>query len=124
MSVSRVRHTGFVVGDLKKSMDFYCGILGLTVYRREVEEGEYIEKLVGIKNVRVEWVKLNVPGGGLVELLQYHYHPDPDVFKKQENFPSNRLGCSHIALTVNNLAALHKTLIESGHSCNSEPLTS
>ena len=53
MKALRVRHTGFVVSDLNKSMDFYCGVLGLTVYKRKIEEGEYIEKLVCIKRVHL-----------------------------------------------------------------------
>ncbi len=96
--------------------------MGLTIYRREEERGEYIDALVGIKNVRVEWVKLNVPNGGLIELLDYHSHPDPAVSGKPEAIPSNRLGSGHIALTVTNLEELYKTLIKNGYECNSKPL--
>ncbi len=122
MVASRVRHIGFVVRDLEKSLKFYCGILGLTIYKREIEEGEYIENLVGIKGVRLEWAKLNVPEGGLIELLSYRSHPDPEVLKKPEPIPSNRLGSGHVALTVTNLDQLYKELLKNGISCNSEPL--
>lgn len=105
-------------------MEFYCGVLGLTVYKREVEEGEYIEKLVGIKNVRVEWVKLNIPGGGLIELLEYASHPDPDVSKKAESLSSNRLSSGHVALAVDNVEELYEALIAKGYVCNSPPLVS
>ena len=137
MIVSRARHTGFVVRDIERSLKFYCGILGLTVYKRETEQGEYIEKLVGIKNARVEWVKLNIPGGGLIELLEYHSHPDPEVSRSEgarlarpsgeaakisQPLSSNRLASGHIALTVENLDALYKTLVAGGYECNSAPL--
>lgn len=123
MTVSRIRHVGLVVRDLEKSMRFYCGVLGLSVYKRYSEpSGEFIDKLTGIKNVSLEWVKLSAPDGGLIELLKYRSHPDPSASEKPADFPSNRLGCSHVALTVRDLASLHKKLLENGHHCNSEPL--
>ncbi len=122
MIASRVRHTGFVVRNLEKSLKFYRDVLGLTVYKRETEQGDYIEKLVGIKGVRVEWVKLNVPEGGLIELLQYHSHPDTEASKNPESLPSNKVSSGHIALTVKDLDALYQTLVKGGYKCNSAPL--
>ena len=52
--------------------------------------------------MRLEWAKLRAPDGSLVELLQYHSHPE---HRPVEIAPSNRLGCSHIAFTVDDLAA-------------------
>ena len=123
LMITSIRHVGLVVKDLNRSLKFYCDLLGLSIYSRHVEEkGQFIDKLVSINNVVVEWVKLNIPGGGLIELLQYHSHPDADNFKDDEYFPSNRLGCSHIAFTVHDLFALYNKLIQKGYKCNSEPL--
>lgn len=123
--ITSLRHVGLVVRDLDRSLKFYCDTLGLSIHKRYAEEqGEYIDRLVNIENVVLEWVKLKIPGGGLIELLQYHSHPDPDVLKKPENFLSNRLGCSHIALTVSGISVLYKKLIRNGYKCNSEPLVS
>jgi catechol 2,3-dioxygenase-like lactoylglutathione lyase family enzyme len=55
---------------------------------------------VGLNNVRIETVKLKSPCGALIELLQYHTHPSD---KKITNQPSNQLGCSHIAITVDKI---------------------
>src|SRR5258708_39224032 len=107
MEALRVRHVGFVVRDMERSLKFYCDILGLSVYKREVEEGEFIESLVGMKGVRLAWVKLSVPNGGLIELLQYKSHPDPDFLGA---LPSNRLASGHIALTVVNLDKLYEEI--------------
>ena len=112
------RHTGLVVRNLERSLAFYCGMLGLEVWRQATEEGEYIDKVVGIPNVRLEWVKLRAPDGSVVELLQYHSHP---VSTPLENAPSNRLGCSHIAFTVADLNATYQTLVARGCSCNCAP---
>lgn len=123
--ISSIRHTGIVVRNLDESLRFYCGILGLSIYKQCTEKpGQFIDKLTGINNVKLEWVKVIIPKGGLIELLQYHSHPDPDVFKAPETFPSNRLGCSHISLTVDNLSQLYDELIKNGYKCNSKPLLS
>ena len=122
MKISRIRHVAFVVQDLKKSMYFYRDILGLKEYKREIEEGEFIEKLTGIKSVKLEWIKFIIPEGGLIELLQYHSHPDKVLFEK--NARSNQIGCSHVALTVSNLENLYIKLSKENFICKSKPLIS
>ncbi|TSA19769.1 glyoxalase [bacterium] len=123
--ISSIRHVGVVVRDLDQSLKFYSGVLGLSIYRRHMEEpGNFIDRLTGIQNVRLEWVKLIIPKGGLIELLQYHSHPDPDCITRPVPSPSNQLGCSHVALTVDNLWRLYKELISNGYICNSEPISS
>jgi catechol 2,3-dioxygenase-like lactoylglutathione lyase family enzyme len=123
--ISSIRHVGIVVRNLDESIKFYCGILGLSIYKRHSEKpGQFIDKLVGINNVELEWVKVIIPNGGLIELLQYHSHPDPDIFCNIVMSPSNRLGCSHISLTVKNLSRLYYELTENGYTCKSEPLYS
>mgnify|MGYP003956536401 CR=1 FL=1 len=122
--ISSIRHVGFVVKDLEESLKFYSGILGLEVYRRFTEEGDFIDSLTGIKKVKLEWIKLIIPKAGLIELLQYHSHPDLDVLDKVNRGASNRLGCSHVALTVNDLSALYERLKDQGYTCKSKPLIS
>lgn len=99
--IRSVRHTGLVVRDIERSVSFYSA-LGLKVWQREVETGPFIDAVVGIPGVRLEWAKLRVPDGPLLELLQYHSHPDGQSLCAA---PSNRLGCSHVAFTVDDLSA-------------------
>jgi catechol 2,3-dioxygenase-like lactoylglutathione lyase family enzyme len=120
--ISSIRHVGFVVSDLENSLKFYSDILGLKIYRRFIEEGDFIDSLTGIKNVKLEWAKLIIPQGGLIELLQYHSHPDPDTPNNLSRSSSNRLGCSHVALTVEDLSTLYQEIISNGFACKSEPL--
>lgn len=123
--ISSIRHIGIVVRDLDESLKFYRDTLGLSVYMRHTDESDqFIDRLVGIDKVKLEWVKVIIPKGGLIELLQYHSHPDPDVFKDPQMFPSNRLGCSHVSVTVDNLSQLYDELIRKGYKCNSAPLLS
>jgi catechol 2,3-dioxygenase-like lactoylglutathione lyase family enzyme len=94
--VTNTRHTGIVVKDINKAVSFYEG-MGMVLVKRMVEEGPYIEKLVGLPNARLEWAKLRLPDQSLLELLQYHSHPETGTDALQESY---RLGCSHIAFTV------------------------
>ena len=72
------RHTGLVVNNLDDSVKFYEG-LGLKVWNRQVETGDFISKVVGIKNAEVETAKLNFL------------------------YPSDRHGCSHVSFTVKDI---------------------
>lgn len=94
------RHTGLVVRDLERSIQFYKA-LGMRVWRREEETGPFIDTVIGIPDVHIKLAKMNCPDGSLVELLQYHSHPD---IQPPMDAPSNRLGCSHIAFTVDDIA--------------------
>ena len=87
MQLKSVRHTGLVVRDLEQSLHFYQDILGLTVWKRTLETGAFIEKVVGIPGVSLEWVKLKLPDDTMIELLQYHSHPDQKPFQTSKNAP-------------------------------------
>ncbi len=110
--VLNTRHTGFVVLDLERFIKFYEGF-GLTLISRMVEQGEYIDNLVGLNGVKLEWAKMSLPDGSLIELLQYHTHNK--IINKIDEFQlPNRLGCSHIALTVINIENAIEYICNSG----------
>jgi len=108
------RHTGFVVLNLEKAINFYQG-LGLKLISRMIEEGDYIDKLVGLNDVKLEWAKLSLPDGSLIELLQYHTHIDSSVINGEVQL-SYRLGCSHIALTARDIEEAIEYICLSGGS--------
>lgn len=120
--VSRIRHVGFVVSNIENSLLFYNETLGLKIYKRAIENDTFISQLTGIKNVKLEWIKLIIPEGGLIELLQYHSHPSKECSTKTAISMSNKIGCSHVALTVKNLDNLYKKIISNGYSAKSKPL--
>jgi catechol 2,3-dioxygenase-like lactoylglutathione lyase family enzyme len=119
--ITGYRHIGLVVRDLKRSRDFYERILGFKLWKEAVETGAFIEAVVGIPGVVLEWVKLRAPDGSLLELLQYHTHPDEET--PCQIRPANQIGCSHMAFTVKDIAGLHRLLTEQGFLCNSKPQT-
>lgn len=111
------RHTGLVVRDLGQSIRFYEA-LGLNVWRRQEECGSFIDTVVGIPNVRVEWAKLKCADGAMVELLQYHSCPD---VSPPSATPSNRLGCSHVAFTVDDIARTCRKVVSLGGAIVNPP---
>jgi len=120
--VLNTRHIGFVVLDLEKFIKFYEGF-GLKLMSRMIEEGDYIDNLVGLKNVKLEWAKLSLPDGSLIELLQYHSHIDSSKSDGEVQL-SNRLGCSHIALTVRDITEAIEYVCLSGGSIKNKYQTS
>jgi len=108
--VLNTRHTGIVVRDIQKSILFYSG-LGMRIKSSEKESGTYVGKLVGLDEVIIEWAKLELADGSLLELLQYHTHPVTEDIELQK---ANKLGCSHIALTVANIDSTVKYFTENG----------
>jgi len=118
--IKNIRHTGIVVHNLEKMAEFYQA-LGFTEESRAVEEGRFIEQVVNILDVKLEWVKMRSPDGYLLELLQYHSHPQQ---LNKEKAKSNELGCSHLAFTVDDIKNSCEEIEKLGGSVvNSEALS-
>lgn len=116
----KLRHIGIVVRDLEKSISFYKDMFDLELINKMVEEGEYIEQLVGIKNASIYWAKLKAMDGTVIELLEYK---NSEVQEKN-NYPANRLGCSHIAITVKDIEVIYNKLLEYDCKCEYKPIFS
>jgi catechol 2,3-dioxygenase-like lactoylglutathione lyase family enzyme len=99
------RHVGIVVKDIANQLKFYRDLLNLEVYYNEIEEGQFLESITGIKNIKGQIVKLGIDGKTIVELL---------AFNKQKFAVSNKEmaanGYTHFALTVKNLNNLYLEL--------------
>jgi catechol 2,3-dioxygenase-like lactoylglutathione lyase family enzyme len=119
MKLQSIRHTGIVVRNLDQAVAFYQA-LGFKTWKRELEQGQFLETVVGLKNVRVETAKLNAPCGALLELLEYHSHPVQMEISPQS---SNKLGCSHIALTVDSIDEALECVQNQGGSLVNPPST-
>jgi len=117
--IRAARHIGIVVRDMERSMRFWRDVMGLRVVSELQEEGDYIDTLQGLTDVRLRTVKLAAPDGSAVELLKDENHPtDPS--------PSNRLcdhGIRHIAFTVSDIEAAWRRLREAGCEVLSRPVT-
>ena len=115
----KMRHIGITVTDMEKSLELYRDYFGFDVVWDEIEKGDFIDSLSGNKDVEVRTVKMKDGGDGMIELLYYYSHP-----KTNDNNLTNsiiEIGCSHFALTVENLKKVYNELKDIGLEFNSEP---
>lgn len=116
-----VRHFGIVTNNMEKSLHFYRDLLGLKIKREMLEEGKFINTILGLENVKVRTVKMTADEGStLVEILEYQSHKG----KQRENYEIFDLGASHIAFTVNNLEEEYQRLSKEGVKFISAPQVS
>lgn len=117
LEVKSIRHAGIVVTDIEQSIDFYTNILGFKVQKDLNECGKYIDIFLGLDGVKVRTVKMSLNDSGMVELLHYQTHAE----NIDDTRRINSIGCSHLALTVNNLDSLYKKILDYGLSFISPP---
>ncbi len=115
--IKAVRHTGIVVRNLDNSVKFYRA-LGFVEDNRDIEEGVFIDTVVGLQNTKLGWVKLKAPDGYLLELLQYYSHPEQKTITQQK---SNQLGCSHLAFSVKGINTVCEKIEKIGGSMVNTP---
>jgi catechol 2,3-dioxygenase-like lactoylglutathione lyase family enzyme len=111
-----VDHVAVVVADLDRSLEFYSGLLGLTVRDRGAVDPGLVERMTGLPDAEVEFADVEL-GGRTLELLQYHApHQRGGPPARPE-----RPGSLHIALEVEDAAAVHGRLVGAGLAPLSAP---
>lgn len=118
--IKSVRHTGIVVRDIEKAANFYRA-LGFIDYKKATEKGEFIDQVTGLKDTKLEWIKLQTKDGFLLELLQYHSHFQSEAITNQK---PNKFGCSHMAFTVESIEKTCKLINQMGGSITNTPALS
>lgn len=108
--ITEIRHTGLVVADLEAALRFWRDLLGFKVARQMDESGPHIDAMMGLKDVRLTTSKLTAPGGGMIELLHFHSHPDQPAW----GGTPHSTGFTHIAMTVTDIDDLCRKLIAEG----------
>lgn len=114
--IKAVRHVGIVVSNIKQSLHFYHDLLGFKVIKDQIESGAYIDTILTLKSASVRTLKLEAPDKNLIELLYFETHPKH--FKTTDIID---LGCSHLALTVDNIDKEYERLLGEGVIFNSSP---
>jgi catechol 2,3-dioxygenase-like lactoylglutathione lyase family enzyme len=119
MVVTRVNHTGISVSDMERSIEFYCGVLGLAlVMDLDVSESAGLDTVVGMKDTVGRVVMLSA-GDSLVELWCYSQPVGRDL--PLDYVPADK-GVTHIALEVDDVDAVHRAVLSAGYRCNSAPV--
>lgn len=115
-----IRHTGIYVNHLERMKDFYCEHFDMEIALHAIEEGAYIDTLLGLNEASIEIYKLTAPKGGMIELLKYN--KSNDILRDKDMVWET--GRMHIALTVEDVVQKYQELSQKGISFLSVPCIS
>ena len=113
------RHTGIIVKDMEKSLEFYRDFLGLEVIQEFTDTSEYINKITGISKGSAHFIKLKMHDGTVLELLEYPSHPS-----EPHQISIINVGVAHIALRVGSTSKAYNFLKSKNVGILSEPVLS
>ena len=110
------RHACICTNKPKESVHFYEHLLEMRVVKHAHLCGKYLDKLLGIKEMDMDYIKLQ-PHGEFPDrapLVEIHYWKKPKVKIPQ--------GFSHIALTVDDIDLMYRNLVKNKVRFISPPL--
>ncbi len=101
-SIQALENIGIVVEDLAAVKAFFIE-LGLEEVGEAEVGGEWVDRVVGLEDVRCQLSMLQTPEGhGQLELMQFH---SPPAREGDTNAPPNTLGIRRLAFSVDDLDA-------------------
>ena len=107
VTVRGMEHVGIVVDDLAAATAFFVE-LGLELQGEGQVEGGWVDRVVGLEGVRVEYAMVETPDGhGRLELVKFH---SPSVRGGDGHAPANTLGIRHVAFAVDDIDAALTTV--------------
>jgi catechol 2,3-dioxygenase-like lactoylglutathione lyase family enzyme len=111
MKIRRIDHVGIVVHDLSAAKAFFLD-LGLELQGEVSLEGEWLDRVVGLDNVRTTIVMLHIPGSQVhLELSTFQTPSD----ESGGHIPrANTPGIRHIAFAVEDIEAVVAGLKKKG----------
>ena len=109
-------HTGFVVKDLEKSVDFYANVLGLQLALRMERQGEFINQVLDFPDAHIKGAMVDKGEGHQLELIQYL-----NPASGPGGISRNDLGASHLAFFVDDRDKFYLETKERGLRFNNPP---
>jgi catechol 2,3-dioxygenase-like lactoylglutathione lyase family enzyme len=98
-----MEHVCIVVDDLAAATEFFVE-LGLELEAEVPVEGRWVDRIVGLDNVRADIAMLRTPDGhGRLELTKFH---TPSSQGGDRNAPANTPGIRHVAFAVDDIDAV------------------
>jgi catechol 2,3-dioxygenase-like lactoylglutathione lyase family enzyme len=111
MKIHRIDHVGVIVNDLPAAKAFFLD-LGLEVLEEAELKGEWVERIIGLNDVRDTVVMLRTPDGEAnLELVKFYTPSDEKGI--QQSF-ANTLGIRHICFAVEDIEAIVTKLKKKG----------
>lgn len=109
-------HTGFVVKDIEKSVQFYSEVLGMRVAGRTERQGEFVEQVLAFPGAHIKGGFVDMGEGHQLELIQYLSPASGD-----NNLNRNDLGASHLAFFVDDMDKFYQETAQKGLKYNNPP---
>src|SRR5213078_4252504 len=111
-------HTGFTVANLERSVAFWQDVLGFELSHRTHQTGELASEITGVPGAEISLAVLRAPGHK-IELLEYLAPPE----RRRGDLKPCDVGSAHVALTVDDLDAVLRSIAASGWTMAGEPQT-
>jgi len=107
MTIQRMEHVGIVIDDLAAATAFFVE-LGLELQGEGSVEGGWVDRVVGLEGVRVDYAMMETPDGhGRLELVKFHAPSGPGG---DRHAPANTPGIRHLAFAVDDIDAVVASL--------------
>jgi catechol 2,3-dioxygenase-like lactoylglutathione lyase family enzyme len=117
-----IRHTGIVVRDMEKMVDFYQKMFNLDIVARQIESGSYTDAIFGgVCNARIDVCKMTFHDGGMIELIK---HFNCECLERRSGEKIYQLGKMHIAITVESADKMYQRFLDEKCHTLSKPCVS
>ena len=101
MTIQRMDNVAIVFDDLEAVVAFFVE-LGMELEGKGPVEGPWVDRVVGLDDVRLDMAMLRTPDGhSRLELMQFH--APTAVTAEPENAPANTLGIRRIMFAVDDI---------------------
>ncbi|MDQ2788006.1 MAG: VOC family protein [Chloroflexota bacterium] len=111
MKIHRIDHVGIIVNDLPAAKAFFLDF-GLEMLGEGKVEGEWVERIIGLHDVKEEIVMLRTPDGEAnIELVKFYTPSDGNGMQRPL---ANTLGIRHICFAVEDIEAVVARLKKKG----------
>jgi catechol 2,3-dioxygenase-like lactoylglutathione lyase family enzyme len=108
-TASAVHHVGMSVANLDEALSFWENFLGVKARVRAVLNRPYLGEIIGIPGVSIQAAFVDLPGGVVLELLDYE-RPDRKANPDTTSNPGN----VHLCLAVDDIDLAWKRAVRCG----------
>lgn len=111
MAIRRIDHVGLVVEDLATVQDFFEH-LGLEVAGDADVEGDWVDRVIGLKDAKCSMVMMATPDGeAMLEIIQFERPVSEEGIRHTQ---LNAPGLRHVAFVVDDVEATAAKLQQKG----------
>lgn len=102
-------HAGITVRDMESSLRFYRDGLGLAMQFDRLIDADYLREVLALDFTAIRAVYLDIPGGGIVELLEYQ-----GIERLPARSRPSDYGAGHLCLYVDDVEGMTERLRAAG----------